>query len=358
MSINSNVTATIPEKPNEGKKWFSVTDLMGMTDGPQERCLWEPYIPKIGIVALAGPSDCGKSTLARQLALAVATQQSEFLNYPLNVKHGMSCYVATEDEHFGTKRVLEKQLSGFDIEGTDKLQFIFDSQSFLKDLSAFLEENKVDLVVVDAWADIFSGNPNMNTDVRQALAPWSDLAKKHECCIVMLHHNVKNSEKDKPDKNKLIGSQALEAKLRCVLELRLGNNPDERFLTILKGNYLPPEVKNKPFVLKLDSNSLLFSNTSKAIDFVSNNRGKQYDKEVWLSRFQECRSETDSVRKTVGMLEAKYPGEEVPKRSWFTENMKMLDGRSDSKENDRPTIPASMITLLDPGLEGTLPGQR
>jgi energy-coupling factor transporter ATP-binding protein EcfA2 len=350
MSIDSKVNVTISETSKEGKKWFSVKDLMGMADSPQERCLWDPFIPKIGLIALAGPSDCGKSTWARQLALAVALQQEEFLNYPLNVKHGKACYVATEDEHYGTKHVLEKQLNGLGSEGTDALQFIFDSESFLKDLSAFLEENKVDLVVVDAWADLFSGNPNINTDVRQALKPWGELAKKHECCIVMLHHLVKNADKSAPDKNKVIGSQGFEAKLRCVLDLRLGELPSERNLTVLKHNYLPPEAKNKPHVLSLDSDTLLFSNTSKTIACVSNTKSKTYNKGVWIKRFQECRSETDSDRKAIGMLGIKYPGEEIPKRSWFIENVKMMDGRSDSKENDRPTIPAIVKCLSDPDM--------
>lgn len=351
MSIDSKVNVSVTEHPKEGKKWFSVTDLMDMEDSAQNNCLLEPFIPRIGLIAIAGPSDCGKSTLARQLALAVATNQEEFLNYPLNVKHGKACYIATEDEHYGTKSVLEKQLTGFGIKGTESLQFIFESQNFLAELTMFLKNNMVDLVVVDAWADIFIGNPNINTDVRRALNPWSDLAKKYECCIVMLHHNVKNSEKSKPDKNMLIGSQAMEAKLRCVLELRQADNTDERHLTILKGNYLPQEVKKKPFVLKLDPNSLLFTNTSKIIEYTSNSKAKLYDKTLWLKRFEECRLEADSDRDTIGILEKKYPEEKVPKRSWFVENIKMVDGQSNAKEKDRPTIPDAMNSLLDPSVE-------
>lgn len=357
MSIDSKVNVTISEQPVEDKKWFTVTDLMGMEDSSHEMCLWEPFIHKIGLLVLAGPSDCGKSTWARQLAMAVATQQKEFLNYPLNVKHGRACYVATEDEHYGTKSVLEKQLRGFGIDELDSLYFIFDSKSFIDDLSEFLNKNKVDVVVVDAWADIFCGNPNMFTDVRHALAPWGALAKKHECCIVMLHHLVKNSEKSEPDKNKLVGSQAMEAKARCVLELRLGSNSDERLLTMLKGNYVPPEVKKKPFVLKLDSDTLLFSNTSKTIEFAAH-RGKQYNKEVWLKRFKECRLKADSDRKAIGMLELEYPEEGVPKRSWFMENLKMVDGHSDYKENDRPTITDSMNSLLDRGMDEIIPSSQ
>ncbi len=354
MSINSVVNVTISEQPLEGKKWFSVDDLMNIEDDPNGWCLWEPFIPKIGIVALAGPSDCGKSTLARQLALAVATGQKEFLNSTLNVKHGRALYVSTEDEHTGTKRVLEKQLEGFDIDGTDKLQFIFETQNILEELALFLRDNPADLIVVDAWADIFNGNPNNNIDVRQALKPWDELAKRHECCIVMLHHLVKNADKAEPDKNKLIGSQALEAKLRCILELRLGALPDERLLTILKGNYLPPEIKNKPNVLKLDSSCLVFSNSSKTASTV-NKKSKQYDKEVWRKRFQDCRTETASDRKVIGMLRVKYAGEEIPGRSWFVENLKDVVGLSIPIENDQPTSTLLTSTLLDPKFEGTMP---
>jgi hypothetical protein len=356
MITDTIVDIAVSEKPEMDKKWFSVSDLMGMDDNPQDYCLWEPFLLRTGIAAIAGPSDCGKSTWARQLALSIVTRQTEFLNFPLNVKHGKVCYIATEDGPFDTKRVLKKQLDGFDTEVTEALKFLFDPATVMDDLTVFLTENSVDLIVIDAWADIFDGNPNNNIDVRKALAKWSDLAKKHECCILMLHHNVKHSEKSNPDKNKLIGSQALEAKVRCVLDLRLGapqQSEDVRHLTILKANHLPPGMKGKPNILKLDGDSLLFTNTSKFADFAIATKGKIYDKEIWLKRFEDVRAAVTSDRKAIGILVEKFPDEEVPKRSWFIDNFKVV-GQSISKEKGQPTIPDSMSSLLDPEMDGAI----
>lgn len=195
-------------------KWVTGTEILNLKEESTSRFLWEPFIPKIGMVALAGPSDCGKSTLVRQLAISVATKQDAFLGSPLNVNHGRVCYIATEDEQYGTKPVLEKQLTGFGLDKADDLYFKFDSTDFLKDTTEFLSKSKVDLIVIDAWLDIFKGNPNDASAVRNEINPWYSLAKKHECCILLLHHNVKNSEKSGPDKNKLNGSQALDRVLK------------------------------------------------------------------------------------------------------------------------------------------------
>ena len=71
--------------------------------------LVKPLLPKTGIVALAGTSDVGKSTLLRQLAIAIATGQETFLGFEIKTTHQSVIYVSTEDDENAIATLLRKQ---------------------------------------------------------------------------------------------------------------------------------------------------------------------------------------------------------------------------------------------------------
>jgi DNA-binding NarL/FixJ family response regulator len=59
-----------------------------------------------------------------------------------------------------------------------------------------------------------------------------------------LHHTKKNAENLAPSKNNSLGSQAIEAKSRLVLEFKANlNNSTIRHLCPVKGNFIPSELK-------------------------------------------------------------------------------------------------------------------
>ena len=97
---------------------------------------------------------------------------------------------------------------------------------------------------------------------------YSQLAQKHQCLIMFLHHCGKRTEDEKtPSKHNLLGSQAFEAKMRLVLELRSDNvNPNLKHLCIVKGNYLPSSFKNDSFDLWFSEN-MTFSDTQNRTPF-------------------------------------------------------------------------------------------
>lgn len=301
---------------------ISITQLLNK-EFSTDIWLWEPYLPKVGISGLTGASDCGKSTLIRQLSLSVANSEETFLNSPLKCKYGKSICVLTEDSEQATQWVITKQLQNTKQSNNDNMFVAFETDNLIDKLDSFLTETKVDLVCIDGWADTFRGNPNGLVDVRIDLTKWNNLAVKHECCILMLHHNVKNSENSSPDKNKVNGSQAFEAKQRSVLELRVGQNSDERLLTITKGNYVPVEYKKKSLVLKLNNESLTYStdNTLVGAPSVKSDKSK-YDLNFWMSEYDKVYKEGDSINTTRTKLEEKFDNMEIPKSTWFKTNTK------------------------------------
>ena len=280
----------------------------------------------------------------KQLALAIVGKQSSFLGYPLHVNHGRVCYLSTEDEQIATWRVLEKQIIGSGIiPANDSLVFVFD----LAGLQAYLREkgDTLDLIIVDTFADIFQGNPNNLVDVRSNLSRISDLVRGHNVCMVFVHHNVKYSDRADPDKNKMNGSQALEAKLRSLRDLRLGRSGhnNERIMTVIKGNHLPQDQKCIPHTLELNPEHLLFTHQGLSGLSVTIRTNGRYDKDLWLARMARRRDLGESFRTAVAYFREEMPGEDIPSETWFKENFRDIGGQSNPNEEERPTGPALVI---------------
>ena len=96
--------------------------------------------------------------------------------------------------------------------------------------------------------------------MREFLNQFGKIAQKFECLIIFLHHTSKGKDKLSASKDNVLGSQAFEAKMRALLELRKHPNDENlRFLAITKRNYLSSAVKKKAKILKFDEKNLVFS---------------------------------------------------------------------------------------------------
>jgi RecA-family ATPase len=230
--------------------------------------LLEPFLQKTGLASLVGASDSGKSTFLRQLSVSIAMNLKTFLGFPLNSIHNKVIYVSTEDDKNAISVSIGKQVRylvdknpEIELTSLENLSFIFETDNLLKVLNKKLIKEPVDLIVIDAFTDVFSKELNANTQVRQFLNEYDKLAKKHDCLIVFLHHIGKNTLRFAPNKDSIIGSQAFEAKMRVVLELRPNrHNISRKDLWVLKGNFLDPKHKNISHIMNMND-SLIFENT-------------------------------------------------------------------------------------------------
>jgi RecA-family ATPase len=304
------------------KEWCSASTLLKLElkDVPK---LWDPFFPQTGIAALAGSSDCGKSTFLRSLAIAVALRKTEFVGFTLNVKYGHAYYISTEDDYASLAANMGKQKIVYpELKDCQGLHFLFSSHDTVSKLDAALKVQKADLIVIDTWADAFyGGSINNLNEVRNDLLTYRDLARKHDCLIVILHHLVKRSENTASDKNKLNGSQAIEATMRSVLELKNGSQDSEKHLVILKSNYLSKELKSHTFKLVFDETSLTFSGTGSFLPTTTKIHGKsgtKYDKQFWVDRFTQLRNDNQwSYARCHEKLKELYPMTEIPGETWF-----------------------------------------
>lgn len=231
-------------------------------------CLVEPFFQQIGIACLAGSSDTGKSTLLRQLAIAIVTGENDFLGFKINAIYKSVIYVSTEDLERETAFILKKQANKYKPELLRGLRLLFDTTDILVQLEKRLTANPADLIIIDCFADIFGKNLNDTQHLRGFLHPYQQLAQKYKCLILFLHHTGKRTEDKEPNKNNLLGGQGFEAKMRMVIELRADQmNPKHRHLCIVKGNYLPANYKKESIVLQFDEETFTFSNTGERTPF-------------------------------------------------------------------------------------------
>lgn len=232
--------------------------------------LIDPLFQRVGLVFLVGSSDAGKSAFLRQMSLAVVNGDEWFCGFRINPTHRRVMYVSSEDDEDAISFLLNKQNEErrYPMENCKGLRYLFDTADLLQRLDDNLTAEPVDMVAIDAFGDVYNkGSLNESNLVRSYLHPFSELAKKHSCLFVFLHHTGKRSNEREPDKANMLGSQGLEAKARCVIELR--EDPADaglRHLCVLKGNYLPVEYKRESFVLRFDE-WMVFHNTGHRVPF-------------------------------------------------------------------------------------------
>lgn len=270
-------------------------------------CLVEPIFPKAGLIAIAGSSDTGKSTLMRQLCINIVTGEDKFLEYKINAEHKRALYVSTEDEKYAVASLLYKQNMAFKhpTNSFENLQYLFDISNLIQDLESILKANPHDLIVIDAFADIFGKDINQSNQVRTFLSEFSVLAEKYECLFLFIHHTGKASESKTPNKNNILGTQGFEAKMRTVAMLRKHNtNPQLRYFCIVKGNYLSDNFKNEALELYFDEN-MTFSLTGRTelLENLSKDESQKHITVQIMKLYGEGKSQS-AISKEVGLSQS------------------------------------------------------
>jgi RecA-family ATPase len=328
--METSFGATVKVQPStngtgneDTRKFYTGRELLEMNIKEVPK-LWEPYIPSTGISILAGPSDCGKSTMLRQLALSICRGDETFLGTPLNAKYQRAIVVSTEDDANSVAASISKQVSKSDFEHLNKLQFIFDQENPIESIKQRFTKGYGDLIIVDSLGDILNSGPNDFTAVRKVLNAWKALSLKYNCAVLFLHHLVKNSDKVAPDKNRLNGSQGIEAKARTVLELRQGSEPNQRMLSVLKANYMSNEEKQRTLILDFDSSTLTFNSTRSTIDKseITGIAIKKYDPKLAEEAARVRRDANFSFQQLRDYYVEKLGEETTPSLTWFKENCK------------------------------------
>ena len=239
-------------------------------------------IPKQGMFVLAGSSDLGKSYLLMQLCVSIIHGEASFLGFDLAAKHKRVIYVSTEDGRYelGARLAIFRKQTKWSLEST-YARFLTPVDPFselIQKIDRALKKAPVDLIVIDTLADVYQGNMHMANEVRAFLSKFQRLSDRYGTAICFTHHCGKNNETKPPHKDNLLGSMAIESKMRLALELR--NDFDDgkyRHLCILKGNHVPLNLKNKSFKILFDYDSGM-SNTGERVEVAGLYKKNEFNK--------------------------------------------------------------------------------
>lgn len=227
-----------------------------------------PIFHRVGVAGLIGSSDTGKSAMLRDMAVSVVTGR-DFLGWKVDAIHKRAYYVSTEDDKMAISHLLKKQNNDYNLspQELENLVYIFETDNLVDRLEKELRNKPADLVIIDAFADVFTGQLYETNRVRAFLNDFSQLAQRHGCLIVFLHHTNKRSDEIAPSKHNALGSQGFEAKMRLMIELKSDIQTNNlKHFCIVKGNYLSHKFKTHSYLIKFTEN-MTFSNTEQRIHY-------------------------------------------------------------------------------------------
>ena len=273
-------------------KFLIGADVIKNKNYKEVEYLVDKLIPRGTLCALVGESDTGKSSLLRQLAVSMVYGDEEFLGFKMKSSCNNVLYVSTEDGEMATSVWLNKYFGQEKSEDDilSRLNFIFSTDGIISNLRDSVKKNCIDLIIVDSYADLFTGSMNNSNEVRGFLNQYDNLVNEFGTTVIFLHHTKKSSAGSRPNKNNILGSQGFEAKMRSVMMLTKDNdNKSHRHLCVVKNNYMPETNKSESFVLKFNE-QLAFENTGERVDL------DELIDEDYLKQAKELREGGKSIR--------------------------------------------------------------
>lgn len=249
-----------PKAPDERSglgqrsRFYSAASLKGRPVRQRE-WLVHGLIPQKTVTLFGGDGGTGKSLLALQLAVAVATNGGWIGK---GVSSGRVIYMSAEDDddelHRRLDDILRAERRAYDdlfgltlrsLAGEDALLAV-DSQVALMQTELFKELDRQaasdapSLIVIDTLADVYPSNENDRAKVRQFIGILRGLALKRGCAVLLLGHPSLTGLSSGTGAS---GSTAWNNSVRSRLYLsRITDggfeaDPDRRVMTTMKANY-------------------------------------------------------------------------------------------------------------------------
>jgi len=199
-SMQQLLTLKPPSQEVEYKTTFNTISAADLDKKRFAALKWivEDILPE-GCFVLAGKPKSRKSWLTTHIARTVAMGGKVFGQYATH--QGSVLYMDLESN----QRRMQSRLQQMerDDEGQPANMFITNTwqrgELGVADLDIYLTEHKCALVVIDILENIRAprtkhGNPY--TEDYDAVKPYNELAEKHHCCILMVHHTRKSRSED------------------------------------------------------------------------------------------------------------------------------------------------------------------
>lgn len=250
-----------PTVADQGQKLkiFSAAELASI-QAPERRWLVPDMIPMARTTLLYGNGGDGKSLLALQLAVSVVTGNDWIGRL---VEQGPALMLSCEDDIEEIHRRLEAVIAGrtdldlddldalkiLDLAGEDAILSAADNKGILKPSLLFtkiqhlVDELRPVMICIDTLADVYGGDENVRSQVRQFLGFLNGLAIKHNMAVVVLAHpSLSGIASGTGAGGSTAWSNSVRSRLYLApVKVEEGALPDPtlKTLTVMKSNYGP-----------------------------------------------------------------------------------------------------------------------
>jgi RecA-family ATPase len=229
---------------------------------PEQEWLVEQVLPMGVPSLLSGDGGVGKTTVMAQLAVAVAAGESDWLGWKIS-KPGPVIYFSAEESsdefrrriaasaaHYGCRLSALKGLHLLCMPGEDAalgsphVGGEVRATKLLESVQAVATAIRPSLVVIEAAADVFAGNENDRSEVRQFIALLRRLGMDSSAAVVLLAHpSVQGMMSGRGTSGSTAWSNSVRSRLYLAKRRADDAGPDIRELTVEKANYGPEGQK-------------------------------------------------------------------------------------------------------------------
>jgi RecA-family ATPase len=196
---------------------------------PEQKWLVDQLIPLGGITCISGAPKVGKSLFTTNLAVCLIKGSSLFDKF-IVVKSNVLYLGMDEPERLTNERFI-KFLGGegiaaemFSISDKDLEQFLFSSMSVMLDrddnieaLVNFCKTNKVEVIIIDSFRRIFSGDENESRTINKIQKAFKKFLNEGITIIFLHHHGKEGSSPRSNITEKLRGSSDILAMVDSAL---------------------------------------------------------------------------------------------------------------------------------------------
>jgi uncharacterized protein YbaR (Trm112 family) len=169
---------------------FTLTDMLN-TEYPTQDWLIDKFLAEQSICLLVGEAGTFKSFLCLYIIRQLITQEPFLGHFQVFRK----CKILVIDKENKARRV-KKRVEGLKLPHNDHVYFLqypeefsFDNEAFLLQVSSFIAQHKIDVVILDSFIDMFAGNENSSTDTAQAFNAIRSLS--NDATFIAIHHDSK-----------------------------------------------------------------------------------------------------------------------------------------------------------------------
>ncbi len=215
---------------------FHFTTLNELLNEPAEEIsfVWDRTLPCGGFSLCSAKPKVGKSTVARNLTVSVASG-SAFLDRPTS--KGPVLYLCLEEKRSEVRNHFERMDQNCD---DIYIHTGATPEEAIKELELAIAEYQPILVIIDPLSRVLRVRDfNDYGSMSRGLEPFIDLARRSGCHILALHHD---SKMDRTGGDALLGSTALFGSVDCHIQMRKKDGRRTLMTTQRYGEDMPETV--------------------------------------------------------------------------------------------------------------------